>query len=1006
MSEAERTTEGKPDVEYLDSPDKSEYDKAEYRVIRLQNGLTALLISDLGGAHYDDMSCKDYEEGSSSTKRVKRDVWKAFCGLCVGVGSFSDPPEVPGLAHFLQRVVFMGSKKYPKENDFNEFISLHGGTTNGATDCEHTRFYFDISEKHLFAALDRFVQFFIEPLMKKDVIAREREIIQGEFQWGLYCDKNRKEQILSFIARTGHPSSKFLRRTSIALHNDIDDDKLYEELHKFRERHYSAHRMMLAIQARLPLDTLKTYVITCFGNILSNWLPSDNFTEFREGISFDTVAFKKMYKVKPVKDISQLHVTWALPSILNLYRSKPYKYISLIIEHKGNGSLTHYLRKKMWALNLFCGNCDNDNSFGYNSMYALFEIIVELTQEGLKHQQDILEAIFSFIKLVKRMGPQESIYNEIYKIRNDNFRAFFRYFSKHDVFDLCKNMHFYTSRDYITGKHNYFEYNPEAIQKCLDFLVPETANIIVFNNDFALNIVEPYFKINYTDIALQKDWKFIKPLTYFRLPSRNEFLTNNFSTIPISAETSKYPVKIHQDLISEIWCCPKFYWPMCYINLHIILPQMFLTSNTAILLDMYCTVLKYLLNEKLHSAVTAGFNYTINVSKETIGIIIQLSGFDEKLSTLLMIIANDMVHLGEFVSKDLFEIIKTHQLKTYYNKFLKPEEFIENVELWILKYPYYPHVHKYNYLNKLINFKNFQSYAMLFTNTLYFQCLVQGNVTKDFTIKIIQRFINKINCRPLRNTNKLEPIGITKIPQGTSYYKLKNINRTNVNSVVTNYYQVDIATIELSVLIQLMLMIIKEPLMNHLRTQEKLSYVSCNLKDINGMLGYSITVYTQTNKYPTEYIDLVIERFLNSFKIILEQFSEKKLDDIKEGLRILKQHDAEILKNEINRNWSEITKRQFMFDRCEKEALAIENLNINKLREWFGRHTLNGNNFRKLSIHVVGIDPKEIAVNAENRRHNEYFLTEFIIDDSQHKIVHITDINKYKNNRLVYPYNN
>jgi len=47
---------------------------------------------------------------------------------------------------------------------------------------------------------------------------------------------------------------------------------------------------------------------------------------------------------------------------------------------------------------------------------------------------------------------------------------------------------------------------------------------------------------------------------------------------------------------------------------------------------MYCTVLKYLLNEKLHSAVTAGFNYTINVSKEATGIIIQLNGFDEKVS--------------------------------------------------------------------------------------------------------------------------------------------------------------------------------------------------------------------------------------------------------------------------------------------------------------------------------------------------------------------------------------
>lgn len=129
--------------------------------------------------------------------------------------------------------------------------------------------------------------------------------------------------------------------------------------------------------------------------------------------------------------------------------------------------------------------------------------------------------------------------------------------------------------------------------------------------------------------------------------------------------------------------------------------------------------------------------------------------------------------------------------------------FRRNVELWILKYHYYPHISKYNYLNKIINFKNFRNYAKLFTNSLYFQCLVQGNVTKYFTIKIIQQFINKINCDLLYN--KPLPIGIIKIPQGTSYCKLKNINRTNIHSVVRNYYQVDFATIELSVLIQLML---------------------------------------------------------------------------------------------------------------------------------------------------------------------------------------------------------
>ena len=48
-------------------------------------------------------------------------------------------------------------------------------------------------------------------------------------------------------------------------------------------------------------------------------------------------------------------------------------------------------------------------------------------------------------------------------------------------------------------------------------------------------------------------------------------------------------------------------------------------------------------------------------------------------------------------------------------------------------------------------------------------------------------------------------VPINKIPHCTSYLKLKNINKTDVNSVVRNYYQVGIGTIELSVLIELMI---------------------------------------------------------------------------------------------------------------------------------------------------------------------------------------------------------
>lgn len=42
----------------------------------------------------------------------------------MNVGSFSDIKEIPGLAHFLEHMVFMGSEKFPQENDFDSFIKV------------------------------------------------------------------------------------------------------------------------------------------------------------------------------------------------------------------------------------------------------------------------------------------------------------------------------------------------------------------------------------------------------------------------------------------------------------------------------------------------------------------------------------------------------------------------------------------------------------------------------------------------------------------------------------------------------------------------------------------------------------------------------------------------------------------------------------------------------------------------------------------------------------------
>lgn len=76
------------ELEVLLTPEKSLSDQKEYSLIKLQNGLKALLVKN--PTNCDDESHKDNS---------------AAVSLCIDVGSFEDPLEVQGLFHFLEHMV-------------------------------------------------------------------------------------------------------------------------------------------------------------------------------------------------------------------------------------------------------------------------------------------------------------------------------------------------------------------------------------------------------------------------------------------------------------------------------------------------------------------------------------------------------------------------------------------------------------------------------------------------------------------------------------------------------------------------------------------------------------------------------------------------------------------------------------------------------------------------------------------------------------------------------------
>ncbi len=44
-----------------------------------------------------------------------------------------------GLSHYLEHMLFMGSEKYPDENEYDAFLTAHGGSSNAMTEAVRGR---------------------------------------------------------------------------------------------------------------------------------------------------------------------------------------------------------------------------------------------------------------------------------------------------------------------------------------------------------------------------------------------------------------------------------------------------------------------------------------------------------------------------------------------------------------------------------------------------------------------------------------------------------------------------------------------------------------------------------------------------------------------------------------------------------------------------------------------------------------------------------------------------
>ena len=816
---------------------KDPNDESVSRHFILDNGLKVLVVSD--------------PEFNNSAAALE-----------VQVGSLMDPKNRQGLAHFLEHMLFLGNEKYPEVDDFSGYLDSHGGYSNAFTGEDRTNYHFEVQHDALEGALDRFSQFFISPLFSPEYSDREMNAVDSEHQKNLQQDDWREYQLFKEFYRKNHPANHFAT-------GDLETLKgvKQEEFIKFYKTYYSANRMSLVILGSRSLDELESLARKYFSPVKNNHLEKLKY----DPDYLESVKGFRLIKRQPVKDLRELTLTFATPSYIEYYKTKPETLIGFCMGHEGEGSLLSFLKNQGLATGLSAGGGNTTSDYGS------FTVNIKLTEKGLEHYRDVIRYCFSYIRLLKEKGIPAYIFNEIQRIAELDYT----YKNKGEGADrasqLAGNMNRYPIDIAETVDYIYENLEPELVESVLDHLVPNNMICMLTAQELKTDSIEPYYGTNYSyNVEKGSFYKsLLKPVLVkeLSLPSPNPFLPD---TVNLLAER---PVNIIDEPGIEMWYAQDvtFKRPKATIIFHIRHPEKVVDAAYLSRLSFYAASVNEKLNEIAYAAHEAGLDY--DFSSDLDGLTIIISGYTASIEMLLKEIGK---RLNSFeLSEQQFSDIKDRILRGLKNfKMGQAWEIARYISRRIRKETYFS-IDSQIKESELLSLKDLDQFAGSLFKKSRIEGLVHGNITADEAVSLSRSLKSFLNSEPLKNEEEFKQRILVQRENETLTYIEKL--ETN-NSCYWKTVYLGSETPEIRMASSIIEKFISQPFYTEMRTNQQLGYiVSAAAPEDNGY--YYMFFIVQSESHPADDIRERADSFISELPSQFEALPDNKFEEFKAAVR-------------------------------------------------------------------------------------------------------------------------
>lgn len=909
---------------------KPQYDNREYKTFVLDNGIEVLIISD------------------SSTH-------KSAVAMTLGVGFYCDPDDYQGLAHFLEHMLFMGTKKYPDPGFFMKYMNKYGGSSNAMTSDESTTYFFDINTKYFDKANDIFSHFFIDPIFAEKTVGREMNAVDSEHSKNISNDLWRLNGLFRHIAGEygitdkKHPYKRF----GTGNLETLKKPGIREALTKFYETYYSANLMKLVIHCEKPLEEIQKLVIKYYSQIKNKQSKPIQIPKYIG----KSDSLPLVVKTVPIKDEHTLNIFWTLPNMRKYNMLKPVGYILHHLGHEGKGSVAYALKKEGVIHELFTAIYDEDESM------SIINIAIDFPKESFKHVPTVINIIYHYLDILQKEGIEKWRYSELKDMGDINFKFRKKGNSIDEVMDYSLNMLFYPPKYILKGTYefNSFEKAKPHIEQCLNYLKKDNMVVILSSKEFEgkTDKSEKWYDIKYKVDNIQNNnyGEKFEEMEFnhkkFFLPHLNKFIPKDIKIVDEKTDKYKYPIKL-QDSHIEVWFKhdDKFNSPKVLVNAAIYTDMPYKTPKNYIAANIFIMVVEYVLESFGYYAFLANSKFIIYLSNKFF--FIQLDAFKDTIQKLLNKIFTTIKQLD--ITEELF-IKSKNRFKSNIENGIYASPYSQSIEH--LKNRSYKVFYSNEFLAKHIDsvkLEDVQSVTKWFDGCLV-KSLIMGNVTKD-EASTLSKYLEKTLCVEHKEFEFKSNWIKNLQPSDEHIYMKKSKNKDEPDSAINIYFEID--NLDFSkegwdkkmMLLELTYTILVEKFFHELRTVQQSGYI---VKSFVQNLGYSdhpttgISFVVQSSKKSLSELQTNIKKFIEDNKHYVENI---KQSDFRKFKKVILSSLKEKFKN-INEEYSfyfyEIMMHRYMFDYHTHMMKVVRDISHEDLVEFYNQYLVDRDK-RKLRI--------------------------------------------------------